>query len=87
MIDFTDAGSGDPAFDFTFLWAYGEWAARIAARRYGGGIAPPEIFMRSRWWFARYRIDQLWWELNGARAYDVSKISGELPALLDALEV
>lgn len=86
VIDFTDAGLGDPAFDFTFLWAYGDWAAMHAASRYGAGHEPAYILARSRWWFARYRIDQIWWSLNGDREYDVAKISAELPRVFDSLE-
>jgi aminoglycoside 2''-phosphotransferase len=84
VIDFTDAGLGDPAYDFTFLWAYGEPAARRAAQRHG---ADDDLLLRSRWRFASYRINQIYWSLSGARAYDVARIAAELPPLFDKLGV
>ncbi|HUZ11742.1 MAG TPA: aminoglycoside phosphotransferase family protein [Caulobacteraceae bacterium] len=83
VIDFTDAGPGDPAFDFTFLWAYGDWAPARAAACYGDAAA--EVLARSRWWFTRYSIDRLWWDLTGARACDAVKVEGDIRAGLDAL--
>jgi aminoglycoside 2''-phosphotransferase len=84
LIDFTDAGPGDPAFDFTFLWAYGDWAPARALHRYG---ADDGLLTRSRWWFARYCVDQFWWNLSGARGYDVTTVLADLRASLDALEL
>ena len=85
VIDFTDAALGDPAFDFTWLWAYGDWAPAHAAKSYGGETEA--LLSRSLWWFVRYRIDQIWWNESGARAYDVARIVRALPGLLDALGV
>ncbi|HEX4197538.1 MAG TPA: aminoglycoside phosphotransferase family protein [Caulobacteraceae bacterium] len=85
LIDFTDAGPADPAFDFTFLWAYGDWAPAHAARRYGTGEAVDRLLRRSRWWFIRYGVDQLWWNLSGARGYDVTRVLAHIRAGLDAL--
>jgi len=85
VIDFTDAVLGDPAFDFTFLWAYGDDAPARAARAYGGGPSTADILARSRWWFARYRLDQVWWTLNGDREYDIERLIENLPDLFDAL--
>ena len=85
MIDFTDAGLGDPAFDFTFLWAYGEWAAAHAARFYGGGPEVEAMVDRSRWWWTLYCVNRFWWHLSGARAYDPRAVIGDIRANLDAL--
>ena len=83
VIDFTDAARGDPAFDFTFLWAYGDDAPARVLASYGD--AAPGLLMRSRWWFARYRLDQIWWSLNGDRDYDVAGIVQGLPDLFEGL--
>jgi len=85
VIDFTDAGLGDPAYDFAFLWGYGEKAPADAARRYGAGAHTDDLLARARWWFTRYRIDQIWWSVSGARAYDIPRITRELPALFAKL--
>lgn len=85
VIDFTDAQLGDPAFDFTFLWAHGDDAAKLAARSYAERAGAAGILARSRWWFVRYRLDQIWWSLNGDRDYDAPAIVESLPALFDAL--
>jgi aminoglycoside 2''-phosphotransferase len=87
VIDFTDAALGDPAFDFTFLWAYGDDAPARVARSYGDDQTVAGILTRSHWWFARYRLDQIWWSLNGDREYDVAAIARGLPALFESLEV
>jgi aminoglycoside phosphotransferase (APT) family kinase protein len=87
VIDFTDAGVGDPAFDFTFLWAYGDWGPACAALAYGGGDATSEIVARSRWWFIRYSIDRIWWNLSGARPCDTAKVEGDIRRSLDALDL
>jgi aminoglycoside 2''-phosphotransferase len=85
VIDFTDASLGDPAFDFTFLWAYGREAPALAARAYGSEAETAGLLSRSLWWFTRYRIDQIWWSVSGARSYDVARIRGELAELFVAL--
>jgi aminoglycoside 2''-phosphotransferase len=87
VIDFTDAALGDPAFDFTYLWSYGRRAPARALRSYGAGAATASILTRSLWWFVRYRIDQVWWSVSGARAYDVARIVGQLPALFGELSL
>jgi aminoglycoside 2''-phosphotransferase len=85
VIDFSDARVGDPAFDFTFLWAYGREAPPLAARSYGADAGTADMLARSLWWFTRYRIDQVWWSVSGARRYDVARIKGELAELFVAL--
>ncbi len=87
VIDFTDAGAGDPAFDFTFLWAYGDWAPAHAARLYGTGGATAKIVARSRWWFTRYSVDRIWWSLTGARSCDTVKVERDIRESLHALGV
>lgn len=87
VIDFTDAGMGDPAFDFAFLWAYGDEAAEQVAHQYAAGEDAAAILSRSRWWFARYRIDQVWRALSDARADEVAGLSRALYAIFVALAV
>ncbi len=87
VIDFTDASLGDPAFDFAFLWAYGRWAAEHAAHHYGAGSDNREMIARSLWWYTRYRIDQVWWTVTGARDYDVAKVRKKLKGLFSTLRV
>jgi aminoglycoside 2''-phosphotransferase len=85
VIDFTDAAVGDPAFDFSWLWAYGAWAPAQAARSYGADADAPGLLRRALWWFTRFRIDQAWWSLSGARACDVAMIKRELAELFASL--
>jgi aminoglycoside 2''-phosphotransferase len=85
VIDFTDAGLGDPAFDFTFLWAYGDDAPAQVLRRYGAVREAGGILQRSRWWFVRYRLDQVWWDARGYRAYGQARLLASLTAQLCAL--
>jgi aminoglycoside phosphotransferase (APT) family kinase protein len=87
VIDFTDAGPGDPAFDFTFLWAYGEWAPERAIARYGAEAEHADLIERSLWQFVRYRIEQLWWDARGFRDYDRAKILADLPDLFSRVGV
>ena len=85
VIDFTDAQLGDPAFDFTFLWAYGDWAPARAASRYLAGVDADAILTRSHWWYVRYAIDQSWTALGDPSPDVVAAITGQLPALLEGL--
>jgi aminoglycoside 2''-phosphotransferase len=85
VIDFTDAGLGDPAFDFTFLWAYGDDAPAQVLRHYGGGPEADGLLRRSRWWFVRYRLDQVWWDARGHRAYGQARLLASLAHQLSAL--
>ena len=85
VIDFTDAARGDPAFDFTFLWAYGDDAPARVLASYASGEGGDGVLARSRWWFARYRLDQIWWSLNGDRDYDVAGIVQGLPDQFEGL--
>ena len=87
VIDFTDAALGDPAFDFSFLWAYGRGAPARVAETYAFDGDTAALLRRSLWWFTRFRIDQIWWSVSGAREYDVARIVGELPALFDELSL
>jgi aminoglycoside 2''-phosphotransferase len=85
VIDFTDARFGDAAYDFAFLWAYGRWAPEWVARSYGGGTETTGVLARSLWWFTRFRVDQIWWSVSGARSYDVARIRLELEGLFATL--
>ncbi|HEY2051658.1 MAG TPA: aminoglycoside phosphotransferase family protein [Caulobacteraceae bacterium] len=85
VIDFTDAGPGDAAFDFCFLWAYGEWAPARAGASYGAGEEARKVVERSRWWWTRYSVDRLWWDLTGARAYDTQMLLGHISRSLTSL--
>lgn len=85
IIDFTDATVGDPAFDFTCFWDYGDDAPAAVAGSYGRSRLVDALVERSRWWFARYTIDRLWWSLSGERAYEISRVLDDLHRTLDAL--
>jgi len=87
VIDFTDAALGDPAFDFAFLWSYGREAPARVLQSYASGAESTGILKRSLWWFVRFRIDQVWWTVSDARAYDIERIATELPALFGALSL
>ena len=86
VIDFTDAMRGDPAADFTYLWAYGDGAPARAARRYGAGADIDAMLTRSRWWYARYLIDQIWAALRGSDPGDVAALAERLAPVLEALK-
>lgn len=53
VIDFADAAIGDPAQDFSFLWTYGDWAAKHACERYDA-YQDDGLLERSRWHYLRY---------------------------------
>ena len=74
IIDFTDAASGDPAFDFAYLWSYGEDAAAQAVADYGAGAQTAALLSRSRWWHARYVIDQTWRGLAVGQTVGVDRL-------------
>jgi aminoglycoside phosphotransferase (APT) family kinase protein len=85
VIDFSDAAHGDPAFDFTFFWAYGDWAPALVADAYGALGDREGVMTRSRWWFLRYSVDRLLWDETKSRACDVPAVTGDLVRTLDAL--
>jgi aminoglycoside phosphotransferase (APT) family kinase protein len=85
VIDFTDAGLGDPACDFTFLWIYADWAPARAIEAYADAALAPGVLERSRWWFVRYGLDQLWWNAMGHRTYDPAAVIALLERDLAAL--
>jgi aminoglycoside phosphotransferase (APT) family kinase protein len=85
VIDFADAELDDPAHDFTYLWAFGDWAPAHAAKRYG--LADAGLVERSRWSWARYRIDQLRWAADGHIGARDAPSEAEMGALFDALGV
>ena len=43
------------------------------------------MLARSLWWFTRFRVDQIWWSVSGARNYDVARIRRELGGLFTTL--
>jgi len=85
VIDFADAELDDPAHDFTYLWAFGDWAPAFAARRYG--LADGGLVERSRWSWARYRIDQLRWAADGHIGRRDAPSEAEMMALFGVLGV
>jgi aminoglycoside phosphotransferase (APT) family kinase protein len=85
VIDFADAELDDPAHDFTYLWAFGDWAPAHAAQRYGAADAG--LVERSRWSWARYRIDQLRWAADGHIGAHEVPSEAEMTALFGALGV
>jgi aminoglycoside 2''-phosphotransferase len=85
VIDFADAELDDPAHDFTFFWAYGDWAPAHVAKRYGA--TDSGLLSRSRWSFARYRVDQLRWAADGHINNLDAPTEGEMMELFAALGV
>ena len=59
IIDFGDACLGDPAYDLTFFFAYGEDAASDIFRRYDPAGADPDLITRARRSYVRFRMEQL----------------------------
>jgi aminoglycoside 2''-phosphotransferase len=72
LIDFGDACLGDPAYDLTFFFAYGEASARRVRRLYDPAGADPTLLDRARMSYARFRIEQL------RRAVDYPSQTAEL---------
>jgi aminoglycoside phosphotransferase (APT) family kinase protein len=86
VIDFTDAQAGDPAFDFTVWPGYGEPALERMIAAYGAsGVRAQALADRARRWFVRYRLEQVWWDQTGARAYLVEPVAADLERRLEAL--
>lgn len=85
VIDFGDVELGDPAYDFTYLWSYGDWAPGHVFDRYALKDREPGLLERSRWHFARYRISRLGEALDRGWDKAASDIAATLPALLEAL--
>ncbi|HEV2363706.1 MAG TPA: aminoglycoside phosphotransferase family protein [Caulobacteraceae bacterium] len=85
VIDFGDACLGDPAYDFTFFFAFGQAAAQRLATLYDPSGADPGLIERARWSYARYRIEQLRWIAMGAVPDQSAEIIAELPGLLSML--
>ncbi|MGH7012231.1 MAG: aminoglycoside phosphotransferase family protein, partial [Caulobacteraceae bacterium] len=59
IIDLGDACLGDPAYDFTFFFAWGERPARRIAELYDPERRDPGLLDRARWSYARSRIEKL----------------------------
>ena len=85
VIDFGDAELGDPAYDFGYLWSYGDWAPAFVFERYALRDGDPGLLERSRWNYVRYRISRLGEALENRWAEVASEIANSLPALLAAL--
>jgi len=85
VIDFGDVELGDPAYDFAYLWSYGDWAPGYVFERYGLKDQEPGLLERSRWHFARYRVSRLGEALDRGWEQAASEIADALPALLAKL--
>jgi aminoglycoside 2''-phosphotransferase len=85
VIDFGDAGLGDPMHDFCYLWSYGDWAPAHVFERYALKDQDPGLLERSRWGFARYRISRLAEALEREWGDTASDLAASLPALLESL--
>jgi len=85
IIDFGDVELGDPAYDFAYLWSYGDWAPGQVFERYALKDQEPGLLERSRWHFARYRVSRLGEALDRGWEQAASDIAAALPALLAAL--
>jgi len=85
VIDFGDVELGDPAYDFAYLWSYGDWAPGHVFERYALKDQEPGLLERSRWHYARYRISRLGEALDKGWEEAASDIAEALPALLAGL--
>lgn len=83
LIDFGDACLGDPAYDLTFFFAYGDAAARRVAGRYDPRGADATLLDRARMQYARFRVEQL----RRAQAFpeQTAELLPQLPPLLDVI--
>jgi aminoglycoside phosphotransferase (APT) family kinase protein len=63
VIDFGDAARGDPAFDFTCLWEYGEKFVKAVYRTYRG---PKDrtFLSRSKTQYLRWAADELYYAIR-----------------------
>ena len=59
VIDFGDACLGDPAYDLTFFFAYGEAAMARLIEFYDPFAADPLLATRARRSYVRFRLEQL----------------------------
>ncbi len=85
VIDFGDVELGDPAYDFAYLWSYGDWAPGYAFERYSLKDQEPGLLERTRWHYARYRVSRLGEALDRGWEQVASDIGDALPALLAGL--
>jgi len=85
VIDFGDVELGDPAYDFAYLWSYGDWAPGYVFERYALKDQEPGLLERSRWHYARYRVSRLGEALDRGWEQVASDIAEAMPALLAAL--
>jgi aminoglycoside 2''-phosphotransferase len=77
VIDFGDARIGDPAFDFTFLFEYGETFAANVYRRYRG---PKDVrfLERARAHYIRWVVDELYYALKNKDAARTRRLTAVL---------
>jgi len=85
VIDFGDVELGDPAYDFTYLWSYGDWAPGHVFERYALKDQAPGLLERSRWLYARYRISRLGEAIDNGWTETAAEIAASLPELLASL--
>jgi len=85
IIDFGDVELGDPAYDFAYLWSYGDWAPGFVFDRYSLRDQDPDLLDRGFWLFARYRIARLGEALEKGWTDVASEIAATLPAVLAEL--
>jgi aminoglycoside 2''-phosphotransferase len=84
VIDFGDATIGDPAFDFSYFWKYGD---RVPAAVYANYTFKDDekLLDRSRWHFVRYLSDRLFGAVE-AHDFDLSEqITGTMQTALSRL--
>jgi aminoglycoside 2''-phosphotransferase len=59
VIDFSDAGWGDPASDFAWFWRLGEARVDLVLSNYARAVLDPGLKARSRWDYVRFLINQI----------------------------
>jgi aminoglycoside 2''-phosphotransferase len=84
VIDFADASIGDPAYDFTYFWSYGD---DVPVRMYEAYRYKEDIHLldRSRWYFVHFQVDNIYEASRDGKVADVDAIVQGLRALLSKL--
>ncbi len=86
VIDFGDAGIGDPASDFCFLWSYGEDFFRAAYDQYS--LPKDDKFVvRSQWHYVRFLIDQFYYLTRDPERENLGWLTNALEKQLRELKV
>jgi aminoglycoside 2''-phosphotransferase len=85
IIDFGDTELGDAAYDFAYLFSYGDGAPAYVFARYALKAEDPDLLDRAFWFFVRYRVARLGEAIERGWADRAAEIAADLPHLLARL--